>query len=1137
MKVVLVKSVKYFIVCLLGVCLTVMSLFLLLPLLLQNFDDELAYFFNLDHLEISNVSYPTSSAWYFNLSLEKKLANTKIQLTQSKVALNYKLADIFQGVAQQLIMRDVVLNIENQSADKNTSFVWSDIPELLQPLLQSLPVIPIHKMVVQAGVLPFILTPNKDTQLKIKPKMTIEQTSQKQYFIQISSHVDLELDNMHHVSGEIQVDAVAKHHHFTLKTNINNAQWRIKPSQHSALQSNRGHQQNIKPAVVYLPRSYVDLSMQYDHQQWHVNHQGKAEIQFSLQNNTRSQIMLGHYRQKFNIKSSSEWLKDADFNLILPIELMLNNQKMEQAKAKLDLKISQNKKGDFKIELLAKDKLSVNLNQHELKKWLPAYLFQESKDHFTWQSKTILKQAQWGQLSALLDFIFHPLQDQQQLLIKPATKLLWQISANQLMALFEKKNKGSLKQWIQSVAAFSSHHQCDIHTLSSGQLEANFEVQAKNTQHGVMVSFLPQSLFLLKPHPDKIKPYIKHDQLLTFMKNKSITINPFNASFLVSSTDDLINIKEMGDISMAIGTSKDPLQIKMKVKEMKMLWSEIAEPIQTQLRLDLTTSLSKVPFRYQNYLVADGLLSISHVIDFQHQNRLLKMKNKGALIIKSIQQLDTKNKIAREIKNIAMKFSQDQSEWDLLTKDLILKSQINLRLQPLMIDDYQLKSQWSAESSEMIGRLKFQDKQLELTTSLDLNHVMIEKTGQYQVMAENISLAPVSLTLKKQNTLLVPFNVKNISLVDLSNSKKPLSMSQLSLTGNAHLSRNILKADVLMGYDTYSLGSFSTQMDTAKMNGKLSIDFKTPDFKQFNNGLNGIVVNSASLGNITAGQGWIKGQVDYQLTEKKPTGWNSLGSIAVKPDNLMVGITNMHANFDTFEMHQVNSKIKMTSLYPLKTDEHQRLTISSLGSKVKMHNLSLDYTIAHDNSAPLMNIHSFSTRFLGGDISIDDAVISAQMKESFNVNFNNIDLSRVIQLTEQENIYAEGKLKGYLPVKFNQNGFVIEKGLALNIAPGIIRYQPESALNQALEQQNQYSKFVFDALKNFHFDQLEAGINYGLSKEADIEAKFKGKNPDFYKGHAINLNLNMSHNNIDILLLGALAGQRVVEMIENKFEQ
>jgi hypothetical protein len=138
----------------------------------------------------------------------------------------------------------------------------------------------------------------------------------------------------------------------------------------------------------------------------------------------------------------------------------------------------------------------------------------------------------------------------------------------------------------------------------------------------------------------------------------------------------------------------------------------------------------------------------------------------------------------------------------------------------------------------------------------------------------------------------------------------------------------------------------------------------------------------------------------------------------------------------------------------------------------------------------------------------------AKRKGETTLQVNNIPLQKLLDLQGAKKIYATGNAGGNIPIKMDGNSFEITNGGMNAEQSGQIIYattpEERAAANEGL-------RTTYEALSNFLYVELLSTINMAKDGKSTITIQLKGTNPEFQSGRAIELNLNVEQNLLDLM--------------------
>lgn len=331
------------------------------------------------------------------------------------------------------------------------------------------------------------------------------------------------------------------------------------------------------------------------------------------------------------------------------------------------------------------------------------------------------------------------------------------------------------------------------------------------------------------------------------------------------------------------------------------------------------------------------------------------------------------------------------------------------------------------------------------------------------------------------------------------------------------------------------------------------------------------------LNGFISAQGWLHWQ-QYQpdLFDDTITAWQWQPDIMLRVDDF-AGIYNSSTTWE-------NMDILMSVRRPLHKDfqlDAQLATkTANMGIEVSNILARTSTTIPDSFDKALINIQEVHADVLGGSIIIPLLTFdTSKQHNNFLIKAKHLDLAEIAKLEPQAGVKAQGLLDGEIPVtlgpKINNSIIswqqdedlwgdeptaqnlsveseaaqadpevksaasaniypVIEKGRLYARAPGgIVEYKGQTS--DSLQQSNPMVKLAMRALENYHYNKLQADINYQPDGALNLALKFQGKNPDFFDGQATHFNLSLDYNLLD-LLESLRISQDIVEKVENKYQ-
>lgn len=389
-----------------------------------------------------------------------------------------------------------------------------------------------------------------------------------------------------------------------------------------------------------------------------------------------------------------------------------------------------------------------------------------------------------------------------------------------------------------------------------------------------------------------------------------------------------------------------------------------------------------------------------------------------------------------------------------------------------------------------------------------------------------LDLQPVRITLPSGKVLRSQYPL-SLNLPDIR--LKPADLPALNLSSQTELqldpARLSLQAHTrISGRQLPVQVEFNTRLDSA-MNG--SVDFQLPatEVAKLHSALRPWL--PPTLSPLTIQQGTLSAKGNARFTADH---WSLDATPVVRKVDL------------TWDEHTRVSELNLTQQLRLTSggqlSSSGQLDINHTDSGIRIFGPRVDFDLnLPARGSPRLRLSSFSLSALDGIIAVpalsfdpSHPVIDTRIAVSA------LELERLLALYPQEGLYGSGVLGGALPLRIDGNQVSINQGQLVSQGDGgVIRYQPPPEV-VLMGQQNPGIQFALDALTDFRFDLLDLTLNYAPDGEAIMRARLKGHNPDWQQGRAVDLNLNIEENLLDLLRTLRLT-DRVTDAIDRRFRR
>ena len=211
-----------------------------------------------------------------------------------------------------------------------------------------------------------------------------------------------------------------------------------------------------------------------------------------------------------------------------------------------------------------------------------------------------------------------------------------------------------------------------------------------------------------------------------------------------------------------------------------------------------------------------------------------------------------------------------------------------------------------------------------------------------------------------------------------------------------------------------------------------------------------------------------------------------------------------------------------------------KINLKQLDSGVTASNISTSLTLetVDTGALPQLVIQGLHGEIFDGTFSADNFVFDLnRSNNSFKIKTTDIDLAKIVETQQLEDIVVTGRIDGTIPVVINEQGIFIQHGAFVNdVRAGTIRYNPAAGTDQL--KQNPITGITLDALKDFRYTHLSADVNFTPEGMLMVNLQLKGTSPELDTKRPVHLNINTEQN-----LLSLLKSLRYAEGVSGSIDQ
>jgi len=251
-----------------------------------------------------------------------------------------------------------------------------------------------------------------------------------------------------------------------------------------------------------------------------------------------------------------------------------------------------------------------------------------------------------------------------------------------------------------------------------------------------------------------------------------------------------------------------------------------------------------------------------------------------------------------------------------------------------------------------------------------------------------------------------------------------------------------------------------------------------------------------------------------------------------------ISLNDVGGNYGELLFSGLNFEHELEILPTLQSVKNTKIKLDQLDSGIVANNITIDLSLdtANSDSLPIFNIHRLHGEIFDGTFEGDNFMFDLnQQKNNFMIKANNIDLAKIVETQQFEDIEVTGKVSGKIPVEINEQGISIEDGAFINdVRSGIIRYNPVAGTDQL--RQNPLTGIALDTLKDFRYSYLSADVNFTPEGKLTVNLQLKGTSPELETDRPVHLNIN-TEQDLFALLKSLRFAQGISESIDKRVRQ
>ncbi|MEQ8346307.1 MAG: YdbH domain-containing protein [Sneathiellaceae bacterium] len=226
--------------------------------------------------------------------------------------------------------------------------------------------------------------------------------------------------------------------------------------------------------------------------------------------------------------------------------------------------------------------------------------------------------------------------------------------------------------------------------------------------------------------------------------------------------------------------------------------------------------------------------------------------------------------------------------------------------------------------------------------------------------------------------------------------------------------------------------------------------------------------------------------------------------------------------------------LSLSALDPPRSPPGQPFSIDRVDAGMALSDLQGQLRLQPAAGGSQLVVERATATFLDGRLSLDDAVIDPlAARYDLDLQFDRVDLARLLALAGLEDVTGSGLLTGRVPVTVEGDAIVVRDGRLDALAPGRLAFRSDAA-RDALAGGGESVDLMLDALEDFHYQVLGLSLDKPATGESRMLLRLEGSNPAVLDGQPFVLNINLVSNVAPLLAAlarGTELSSRLVQQI------
>jgi hypothetical protein len=197
--------------------------------------------------------------------------------------------------------------------------------------------------------------------------------------------------------------------------------------------------------------------------------------------------------------------------------------------------------------------------------------------------------------------------------------------------------------------------------------------------------------------------------------------------------------------------------------------------------------------------------------------------------------------------------------------------------------------------------------------------------------------------------------------------------------------------------------------------------------------------------------------------------------------------------------------ISVTEPDPLVTPPGQLLFMSGADVGIPLATGTVRFELRRDG---ILRIEQAEWDLAGGKLALSGDVNLEAEEQRAELRASGVKLDKLLQALDFEGLAGSGTLEGVIPVRVAGRHARIENGVLRATGEGVVRFTSGAGAEALAKKQPALSP-VLGALADLQYDELTLTLNGDAADRLDVKIQVKGRNPNYQKGRAVVLNVNV----------------------------